>query len=167
MANKPISKPYQWEQVKAKTQVLEVKKSHGAGLYLGFLRILSCLVRMAPEEFTICFCKVFPVLVPSCGQCVSMLLNLGELVHNLSYWLSDTLLQCTVCFLANCFHFAFPRTGRKNCFQVQKKMENEDWSYIEEMAKGEKDWKGLSRNGTTHSCSGCITLVEIKNNVSI
>lgn len=121
MANKPISKPYQWEQVKAKTQVLEVKKSHGAGLYLGFLRILSCLVRMAPEEFTICFCKVFPVLVASCGQCVSMLLNLGELVHNLSYWLSDTLLQCTVCFLANCFHFAFPRTGRKNCFQVQKK----------------------------------------------
>lgn len=95
-----------------------------------------------------------------------MMLNLGELVHNLSYWLSETFLQCAACFLPNCVHFAFPRTGRKDCFQVQK-LENEDWSCIEEMAKGEEEQKGLSRKGTTHSHSGCITLVEIKNNMSI
>lgn len=39
-----------------------------------------------------CFCKPFPVLMESFGWHVLMLLNLGELVHNLSYWLRDALL---------------------------------------------------------------------------
>lgn len=47
------------------------------------------------------------------------------------------------CILPNCFHLAFPWTGRKYNFQGQI-LENEDWLFMEETAKGE-DQKDLIR----------------------